>query len=332
MRQGHRGVACHEHSVASSSPAWASSRRSATTLATAWDSIINGRSGIGPITHFDADRATPRASPAKCATSTPRPWVAPKDAKKMDTFIHYGLAASMHGDGRRRAGDHRGQRRARRRADRLGHRRHARHRGDRDRAARGRPAQDLAVLRAQHHHQHGLRASCASSRASRARISPRCRPAPSSNHSIGMAMRMIQYGDADVMVAGGAEHGSTPTSVGGFCSMKALSHAQRRTDPRQPSLGPRPRRLRARRRRRHPGARGVRDGQGARRAHLLRAGRLRRQLRRVPHDRAERERRRPGALHGDGDATTPASTPTRSNTSTRTAPRRRSATSPRRRR
>src|SRR5699024_1024401 len=40
------------------------------------------------------------------------------------------------------------------------------------------------------------------------------------NHSIGMAMRMIQYGDADVMVAGGAERGSSPTSMGGFCAMK----------------------------------------------------------------------------------------------------------------
>ncbi|MBW8811066.1 MAG: beta-ketoacyl-ACP synthase II, partial [Lysobacter sp.] len=50
-----------------------------------------------------------------------------------------------------------------------------------------------------------------------------------SNHSIGMAMRMIQYGDADVMVAGGAERGSSPTSVGGFCSMKAMS--TRNDDP-----------------------------------------------------------------------------------------------------
>ena len=50
-----------------------------------------------------------------------------------------------------------------------------------------------------------------------------------SNHSIGMAMRMIQYGDADVMFAGGAEHGATPTSVGGFCSMKAMS--TRNDDP-----------------------------------------------------------------------------------------------------
>ncbi|MBO8044049.1 beta-ketoacyl-ACP synthase II, partial [Pseudomonas aeruginosa] len=42
-----------------------------------------------------------------------------------------------------------------------------------------------------------------------------------SNHSIGTAMRMIQYGDADVMVVGGAERGSSPTALGGFCAMKA---------------------------------------------------------------------------------------------------------------
>jgi 3-oxoacyl-[acyl-carrier-protein] synthase II len=54
-----------------------------------------------------------------------------------------------------------------------------------------------------------------------------------SNHSIGMAMRMIQYGDADVMVAGGAERGSSPTSVGGFCSMKAMS--TRNDDPQAAS-------------------------------------------------------------------------------------------------
>ena len=50
-----------------------------------------------------------------------------------------------------------------------------------------------------------------------------------SNHSIGTAMRMIQYGDADVMVAGGAERGSSPTALGGFCAMKAMS--TRNDDP-----------------------------------------------------------------------------------------------------
>jgi 3-oxoacyl-[acyl-carrier-protein] synthase II len=42
-------------------------------------------------------------------------------------------------------------------------------------------------------------------------------------HNIGLAMRMIQYGEADAMIAGGAEYATTPTSVGGFCAMKALS-------------------------------------------------------------------------------------------------------------
>ena len=54
-----------------------------------------------------------------------------------------------------------------------------------------------------------------------------------SNHSIGVAMRMIQHGDADVMVAGGAERGSSPTSMGGFCSMKAMS--TRNDDPQRAS-------------------------------------------------------------------------------------------------
>ena len=42
-------------------------------------------------------------------------------------------------------------------------------------------------------------------------------------HNIGLAMRMIQYGEADAMIAGGSEYATTPTSLGGFCAMKALS-------------------------------------------------------------------------------------------------------------
>jgi 3-oxoacyl-[acyl-carrier-protein] synthase II len=42
-------------------------------------------------------------------------------------------------------------------------------------------------------------------------------------HNIGLAMRMIQYGDADVMVAGGAEYSTTGVAMGGFCSARALS-------------------------------------------------------------------------------------------------------------
>ena len=52
-------------------------------------------------------------------------------------------------------------------------------------------------------------------------------------HNIGLAMRMIQHGDADAMIAGGAEFATTPTSLGGFCAMKALS--TRNDDPQRAS-------------------------------------------------------------------------------------------------
>ena len=95
------------------------------------------------------------------------------------------------------------------------------------------------------------------------------------NHSIGEAARLIEYGDADMMVAGGAESTVSPLGVGGFIAARALSH--RNDDPahREPALGPRPRRLRAGGGRRRPRPRGTRARPRARRAHLLRARRLR---------------------------------------------------------
>ena len=64
------------------------------TLATAWDSITNGRSGIGQISHFDTTGYTATIA-GEVQDFDPKAWVNPKDAKKMETFIHYGLAASM---------------------------------------------------------------------------------------------------------------------------------------------------------------------------------------------------------------------------------------------
>jgi 3-oxoacyl-[acyl-carrier-protein] synthase II len=54
-----------------------------------------------------------------------------------------------------------------------------------------------------------------------------------STHAIGLAARAVQYGDADVMIAGGAEMATTPLALGGFCSVKALS--ERNDDPQKAS-------------------------------------------------------------------------------------------------
>ena len=75
--------------------------------------------------------------------------------------------------------------------------------------------------------------------------------------------------------------------------------AQRRSRDGEPAVGRRPRRLRAGRGRRRPGARGIRARESARRADLLRARRLRNERRRAPHHRAARRRPRRGAQHAE---------------------------------
>src|SRR3970282_718531 len=65
-------------------------------LASTWDGIVHGRSGIGPISHFDAGAFATRIA-GEVRDFNPADWVPAKDAKKMDSFIHYGVAASPMG-------------------------------------------------------------------------------------------------------------------------------------------------------------------------------------------------------------------------------------------
>jgi len=200
-------------------------------LASTWDGIVNGRSGIGPITHFDASTLTTRIAGEVRDFDITR-WVGPKEARKMDEFIHYGVAASL------MALEDSGIVVDESNAERIG-------------ALIGSGIGGLLGIEEQtiKAHEGSLR-----------KISPFYVPSTiinmvpgqvslitgakgpnfsavsacaTSNHSIGMAMRLIQYGDADMMFAGGAERGSTPTSVGGFCSMKAMS--TRNDDPTRAS-------------------------------------------------------------------------------------------------
>ena len=196
-------------------------------LATSWDGIVNGRSGIGPITHFDPSAFTTRIA-GEVRDFDIGKWVSPKDARKMEEFIHYGVAASL------MAMEDAGLTVDDSNAERIG-------------ALIGSGIGGLLGIEEQtiKFHEGGPR-----------KISPFYVPSTiinmlpgqvslltgikgpnfsavsacaTSNHSIGMAMRMIQYGDADVMIAGGAERGSSPTSMGGFCAMKAMS--TRNDDP-----------------------------------------------------------------------------------------------------
>ena len=190
-------------------------------VSTAWANILAGRSGIGPITHFDASTFPTRIA-GEIRDFDPAQFVAAKDVKKMDPFIHYGIAASV--QALADAGLHPHE-----------------HDEERIGVAVGAGIGGIATIERTSitYHEHGQR-----------KISPFFVPSSIINmasgnlsimlglkgpniacvtacttgaHNIGLAMRMIQYGDADAMVAGGAEYSTCGTAMGGFCSARAMS-------------------------------------------------------------------------------------------------------------
>ena len=200
-------------------------------LASTWDGIVNGRSGIGPITHFDTTGFSTRIG-GMVKDFDPLQWITPKDAKKMDPFIHYGVAASLMA--MRDAGLEVNESNAERIGTIIGSGIGGLHgieeqtikfheNGPRKISPFYVPSTIINMLPGQITLLTGIKGPSFSAVSACA----------SSNHSIGMAMRLIQHGDVDVMIAGGAERGSTPTAVGGFCAMKAMS--TRNDDPTRAS-------------------------------------------------------------------------------------------------
>jgi len=196
-------------------------------LASSWDGIVNGRSGIGPITHFDASNFVTRIA-GEIRDFDVTKWVPAKDAKKMDSFIHYGVGASLMAieDAGLEINDGNAERIGALIGSGIGgilgiEEQTAKYLegGPRKISPFYVPSTIINMLPGQVSLLTGIKGPNFSAVSACA----------TSNHSIGMAMRMIQYGDADVMLAGGAERGSSPTSVGGFCSMKAMS--TRNDDP-----------------------------------------------------------------------------------------------------
>jgi 3-oxoacyl-[acyl-carrier-protein] synthase II len=194
---------------------------------TAWDNLVAGQSGITRITKFDP---TPFASQiaGEVKGFNAEDFIPAKDARRMDTFIQYGLAAGLEAfrDSGLEVTDAN--------AERIG-------------VTIGSGIGGLGLIESTNdsYDEGGPR-----------KISPFFIPGTIINmisgnlsimlglkgpniavvtacttgtHSIGEAARMIEYGDADVMVAGGAEAAITELSVGGFASARALS--SRNDDP-----------------------------------------------------------------------------------------------------
>lgn len=191
------------------------------TIESAWANVVAGKSGIGAVTHFDA-AAFPTRFAGEVRDFDVSAWLPLKEARKMDKFIHYGIAAGVD------ALKDSGLEITEANAERVG-------------VAIGAGIGGIATIED----------TCAAYQAGGPRkISPFFVPSTIINmvaghlsimlglkgpniavvtacttaaHNIGLAARMIAYGDADAMLAGGSEHAVSPTSMGGFGQMRALS-------------------------------------------------------------------------------------------------------------
>ncbi|HBA35562.1 MAG TPA: beta-ketoacyl-[acyl-carrier-protein] synthase II [Gammaproteobacteria bacterium] len=187
----------------------------------AWENILAGRSGATEITSFDVENFTTKFS-ASVKDFDVSQYITKKDARKMDVFIHYGIAAAS------QAIEDSGLEVTEKNAERVG-------------VAIGSGIGGLPQIEVQH--QAYLNGGAR-------KISPFFVPGTIINmisgnlsiqygfkgpnfcivtacttgtHNIGESARIIQYGDADVMIAGGAEMATCPLGLGGFGAARALS-------------------------------------------------------------------------------------------------------------
>jgi len=201
------------------------------TVAEGWANLVAGRTGIGAVTRFDASALACRFA-GEVKGFNIEDYIPGKEARHMDTFIHYGMAAAMQAV--RDAGLPTGDELTEETAERIG-------------VLVGSGIGGLPMIEQTHQDyiDRGAR-----------RISPFFVPASIINmisghvsikfgftgpnlsivtacttglHAIGEAGRLIEYGDADVMVAGGAESTVSPLGIGGFAAARALS--TRNDDP-----------------------------------------------------------------------------------------------------
>jgi 3-oxoacyl-[acyl-carrier-protein] synthase II len=188
-----------------------------------WEALIAGRSGVGPITLFDASRHAARFA-AEVKDFDARRWVDKKDVKKMDRFIQFAIAAADFALADAGLPAHVDPAEAERFGVVIGsgiggfatiEREH-------EELMKGGPRKvspffiPAAII--------NLASGWISIRTgAKGPNTATCTACATSAHSLGDAYRLIQRGEADVVLAGGSEAAITPLGVGGFCAMRALS-------------------------------------------------------------------------------------------------------------
>lgn len=194
---------------------------------TAWDNILAGKSGIAPIEHYDAADFSVRFG-GTINNFDPEGLISTKDAKKMDMFIQYGIvaAAEAFADSGLEITDENSERVGVAIGSGIGgigviekNYQTILDRGPRKVSPFLIPASIINMISGHVSIRYGLKGPNIA-------LVTACATA---THSIGDAARIIEYGDADVMLAGGAERAATPSSMAGFAAARALS--TRNDDP-----------------------------------------------------------------------------------------------------
>ncbi|MDR5905430.1 beta-ketoacyl-ACP synthase II [Franzmannia qiaohouensis] len=197
------------------------------TVDASWANIVAGKSGIAAIEHFDVSGFNTRFG-GSVKDFDISPYLNPKDARKMDLFIQYGVAAGA------QAISDAGLECTEENADRIGvaigsgigglpmieHNHNALNKGGARRISPFFvPGSIINMISGNLAIQHGFRGPNIA-------ITTAC---TTGTHNIGYSARTIAYGDADVMICGGAEMATTPLGLGGFSAARALS--TRNDDP-----------------------------------------------------------------------------------------------------
>ncbi len=201
-------------------------------VTTAWHNVVEGASGIGPITEFDVSDFSTRIG-GGIRDFRAEDHIPAKEVRKMDPFIHYGIVAAQ------QAVADAGLTDAKYAPDRIGvvmgsgiggigtieanYRKYAEAHSPRKISPFFVPGSIINMISGHVSIQYGFKGPNLA-------LVTAC---TTSTHCIGIAGRVIAYGDADVMVAGGAEYATTPLGLGGFCAARALS--QRNDEPQKAS-------------------------------------------------------------------------------------------------
>ena len=200
-------------------------------VASGWESILAGRSGIQPITHFDVEPFSVHFGGPIYGFDVEK-YISKKEARKMHPFIHYGIGAGVQAiedaglevtdENRRRIGVSIGSGIGGIGGIEQAYEAYLKG-GPRKISPFFVPANIINMVSGNLSIMYGLKGPNLS-------LVSAC---ATGTHAIGDAMRMIQYGTVDVMVAGGAEMATSPTGLGGFAAARALS--TRNDDPQAAS-------------------------------------------------------------------------------------------------